>query len=143
MNWQVYLTCMCSVNLILGTCFIFLNSYQLIRFYLRTVVLYTFNLAFAGLRQADLPFIYLLDVNTLLLSSDTPEEGIQFHYRIWLLGIELRNSGRSISALNHLAISQSRSPSSQTRLASTGKSTCFCLPSTETAVCQHAQPNIF
>jgi hypothetical protein len=44
-------------------------------------------------------------MSTLLLSSDTPEEGIGSHYRwlwatIWLLGIELRTSGRSVSALN-------------------------------------------
>jgi hypothetical protein len=35
-----------------------------------------------------------------------PEEGIRFHYRwlsatIWVLGIELRTSGRTVSALNH------------------------------------------
>jgi hypothetical protein len=42
-----------------------------------------------------------------LLSSDTPEEGIGSHYRrlgatMWLLGIELRFSGRAGSALNLL-----------------------------------------
>jgi hypothetical protein len=45
-------------------------------------------------------------VSTLLLSSDTPEEGIGSHYRwlcaiMWLLGIELRTSGRAVNALNH------------------------------------------
>jgi hypothetical protein len=40
----------------------------------------------------------------------TPEEGIRSHYRwlwatMWLLGIELRTSGRSATALNHWAIS--------------------------------------
>jgi hypothetical protein len=45
-----------------------------------------------------------------LLSSDTPEEGIGSHYRwlwatMWLLGIELRTSGRTASALNLWAIS--------------------------------------
>jgi hypothetical protein len=44
------------------------------------------------------------------LSSDTPEEGIRFLYRwlwatMWLLGIELRTSGRAVSALNPRAIS--------------------------------------
>jgi hypothetical protein len=44
-------------------------------------------------------------MNTLLLSSDTLEEGICFHYRWlcatrWFLGIELRTSGRAVSALN-------------------------------------------
>jgi hypothetical protein len=43
-------------------------------------------------------------VNTLLLSSDTPEEGIGSPLQmvvstIWLLGIELRTSGRAVSAL--------------------------------------------
>ena len=49
-------------------------------------------------------------VSTLSLSSDTPEEGIRFHYRwlwttMWLLGIELRTSGRVVGALNCWAIS--------------------------------------
>jgi hypothetical protein len=49
-------------------------------------------------------------MSTLSLSSDTPEEGIRSHYRwlwatMWLLGIELRTSGRAVSALNHWAIS--------------------------------------
>jgi hypothetical protein len=44
-------------------------------------------------------------VCTLSLSSDTPEGGIRSHYRwlwatMWLLGIELRTSGRAVSALN-------------------------------------------
>jgi hypothetical protein len=44
------------------------------------------------------------------MSSDTPEEGIRSHYRwlwaaMWLLGIELRISGRAASALNLWAIS--------------------------------------
>jgi hypothetical protein len=42
-------------------------------------------------------FMYVI---TLSLSSDTPEEGIRSHYRwlkatMWLLGIELRTSGRA------------------------------------------------
>ena len=55
--------------------------------------------------------IYLFYMNTLLLSSDTPEEGMWFCYRwLWatmgLLGIELRTSGRAaVSALNHWATS--------------------------------------
>jgi hypothetical protein len=47
-----------------------------------------------------------------VLSSDTPEDGIGSHYKwlwatMWLLGIELRTSGRAVrfSALNHWAIS--------------------------------------
>jgi hypothetical protein len=49
-------------------------------------------------------------VSTLLLSSNTPEEGIGPHYRwlwttMWLLGFELRTSGRAVRALNHWAIS--------------------------------------
>jgi hypothetical protein len=37
-------------------------------------------------------------------SSDTPEEGIRFHYRwlwatMWLLRIEIRSSGRALGAL--------------------------------------------
>jgi hypothetical protein len=52
----------------------------------------------------------LLLISTLLLSSDTPEEGIRSHYRwlwatMWLLGIELRTSARAVSALNRWAIS--------------------------------------
>lgn len=42
-------------------------------------------------------------VSTLLLSSDTPEEGTGSHYRwllaiTWLLGIEPRSSARAVSA---------------------------------------------
>jgi hypothetical protein len=45
-----------------------------------------------------------------LLSSDTPEEGIRPHYSWlwatkWLLGIELRSSGKAVDALNLWAIS--------------------------------------
>jgi hypothetical protein len=55
------------------------------------------------------PKIYLLYVSTLWLSSDTPEQGIRSHYgwwwaTMWLLGFELRTSGRAVSALNHWAI---------------------------------------
>jgi hypothetical protein len=44
------------------------------------------------------------------MSSGTPEEGIRSHYRwLWatmlLLGIELRTSGRAVSAPNLCAIS--------------------------------------
>jgi len=54
--------------------------------------------------------VYLMHMNTLLLSSDTPEESIRSHYRrlwaaIWLVRIELRTSGRAVSALTHWAIS--------------------------------------
>jgi hypothetical protein len=49
-------------------------------------------------------------MSILLLSSDTPEEGIRSDYRwlwatMWLLGIELRTSRRAISALNRWASS--------------------------------------
>jgi hypothetical protein len=49
-------------------------------------------------------------MSTPLLPSDTPEEGIRSHFRwlwatMWLLGIELRTSGRAVGALNHWAIS--------------------------------------
>jgi hypothetical protein len=38
-------------------------------------------------------------MSTELLSSDTPEEGIRSHYIwLWLLGIELRTSGRTVGA---------------------------------------------
>ena len=44
------------------------------------------------------------------MSSDTPEEGIRSYYRwlwatTWLLGFELRTSGRTVNALTHWAIS--------------------------------------
>ena len=49
--------------------------------------------------------LYFMFVSTILLPSDTPEEGIGSHYRwlwatTWLLGIELRTFGRAVSALN-------------------------------------------
>jgi hypothetical protein len=47
---------------------------------------------------------YFIYMSTLLLSSDTPEEEIGWYHR-WLLGIELRTSGRAVSALNLRAIS--------------------------------------
>jgi len=56
--------------------------------------------------------LFSLCMSTLsdTLVSDTPEEGIGSHYRwlwatMWLLGIELRTSGRAVSALNQWAIS--------------------------------------
>ena len=54
--------------------------------------------------------IYLFYVSTVLFSSDTPEESIKSHNRrlwatMWVLGIELRTSGRAVSALNSWAIS--------------------------------------
>jgi hypothetical protein len=54
--------------------------------------------------------IYFIYVSTLTLSSDTPEVGIISHYRwlwaiMWLLGTELRTSGRPVSALINWAIS--------------------------------------
>jgi hypothetical protein len=55
-------------------------------------------------------FIYFIYVSMLLLCSDTPEEGVRSHYRwlwatTWLLGTELRTSGRAVYALSHWAIS--------------------------------------
>ena len=57
-------------------------------------------------------FIYFMYISTTLISSDIPEKGTRSHYRwlwaiMWLLGIELRTSGRAVSALNHWAISLS------------------------------------
>ena len=57
-----------------------------------------------------LRFIYLLYVSTLLLSSDTPEEGVRTHYgwlwaTMWLLWFELRTFGRAVGCsypLSHL-----------------------------------------
>jgi hypothetical protein len=55
-------------------------------------------------------FFKIYFMSTLLLSSDTPEEGIVSHYwwlwaTMWLLGIEIKTSGRTVSALNRWAIS--------------------------------------
>jgi hypothetical protein len=55
-------------------------------------------------------FVYLLYVSTLLLSSDTPEEGVRSRFR-WLwatmswLRFELGTFGRAVGALNLWAIS--------------------------------------
>jgi hypothetical protein len=54
--------------------------------------------------------IYIIYVSTQSLSSNTQEESIRSHYRwlwatMWLLGFELRTSGRAVSVLNHWAIS--------------------------------------
>jgi hypothetical protein len=51
--------------------------------------------------------IYFIYVSTLSFSSDTPDEGIQSCYRwlwatMWLLGIELRTSGRAVGGLSSL-----------------------------------------
>ena len=59
-----------------------------------------------------LRYIYFIYVSTLSLSSDT-EKSSRSHYRwlwatMWLLGIELRTSGRAVSALNCWAISPAR-----------------------------------
>jgi hypothetical protein len=49
--------------------------------------------------------LFILCMRTLSLSSDTPMEDIRFHYRwlwattMWLLGIELKTSGRTASVL--------------------------------------------
>jgi hypothetical protein len=58
--------------------------------------------------------IYFMYMSTLS-EEVTPEEGIRSHYRwlsatMWLLGIELRTSGRAVSALNHWAISPALAP---------------------------------
>jgi hypothetical protein len=50
--------------------------------------------------------IYLFLEYTVAVFRHTPEECIRSHYRwlgatMWLLGIELRTSGRVVSALNH------------------------------------------
>jgi hypothetical protein len=51
-------------------------------------------------------FIYFMYMTTLSLSSDAPEGAIWSHYgclraTVWLLGIELRTSGREVSVCNH------------------------------------------
>ena len=48
-------------------------------------------------------FTYLMHMSPLSLTSDTPEEGIRSCYRwlwatMWLLGFELRTSGRAVSS---------------------------------------------
>jgi len=78
-------------------------------------------------------FIYLMYVSTLLLSSDAPEEGIGSHYRCqWatmlLLGIELRTSGRAVSAPNHWAISPPMFMFFKTTKLSSKISVLFCTP---------------
>ena len=55
-------------------------------------------------------FIYFMYMSTSLLSSDTLEEDVRPHCRwlwstMWLLGTELRTSGKAVGALNHWAIS--------------------------------------
>jgi hypothetical protein len=52
-------------------------------------------------------FTYFMYMSTTLLPSERPEEGIRFlqmvvsHHTMWLLGLELRTSGRGVGALNH------------------------------------------
>jgi hypothetical protein len=53
--------------------------------------------------------IYYIYMSTLYLSLGTTEKGIRSHYRclwatMWLLGIELRTSGRAVNVLNCWAI---------------------------------------
>jgi len=57
-----------------------------------------------------LGFIYFMCMTILSLASDTKEEGIRSHYKwlwstMWLLGINLRTSGRAVSTINLWAIS--------------------------------------
>jgi hypothetical protein len=78
-------------------------------------------------------------LSTLLLSSDTPEEGIWSHYgwfwaTMWLLGIELRISGRAVSALNYWAIS----PARRSLIWLSPKRLCQSLINTEKEA--HSQP---
>ena len=66
-----------------------------------TIQIYEFV---GAIKKSDL---LILSMSKPLLSS---EEEVRFHYRwlwatMWLLGIELRSSGRAVSALNHWAIS--------------------------------------
>jgi hypothetical protein len=54
-------------------------------------------------------YVWVLDLYICIYTC-MPEEGIRSHYRwlwatMWLLGIELRTSGRAVGALNHWAIS--------------------------------------
>ena len=57
-------------------------------------------------------FIYFMYMNITVAGFRPPEEGIGSHNKwlwatMWLLGIELRTSGRTVSALNRWAISPS------------------------------------
>jgi hypothetical protein len=81
----------------------------------------------------------LFNVSTWLLSSDTPEEGIGSHSRclwatMWLLGTELRTSGRAVRALNRWAISPApcacfiQFKHTQKSKKQRWWSTVFCLP---------------
>jgi hypothetical protein len=71
----------------------------------------TWFLTFLLFKKRFLKKIYLFRMWVQLsLSSDTPEEGIGSHYKwlsatMWLLGFELRTSGRALSALKRWAIS--------------------------------------
>jgi hypothetical protein len=58
----------------------------------------------ASIPRIHIKWLTISYMSTLYLSSDTPEEGIRSHYRwlwatMWLLGIELRTSGRAASVL--------------------------------------------
>ena len=58
-------------------------------------------------------FLYFMYISSLYLPSGAPEEGIWSHYRwlwvtMWLLAIELRTSGRTVSVPNCWAISSAR-----------------------------------
>lgn len=84
-------------------------------------------------------FTYFMYKSTLQLPTDPPEEGIRSYYRwlwatMWLLGIELRTSGRAVRALNHWVISPApKHGSNLTRLFFFGEfslqicSPVFCL----------------
>jgi hypothetical protein len=76
-------------------------------------------------------------MSMLLLSSDTPEEGIRSHYKwLWatmrLLGIELRTSGKAVSILNHWAISPALDAVSMAYMPSLAS--CFSIM---TSLCDH------
>jgi hypothetical protein len=93
------------------------KSFHMWPFYLAVLILsnhYFQKLTLPSFFKKDL-FIYFIYMSTLLLSSDTLEEGIRTHYRwlwatMWLLGIELRTSGRAVIALHLWAISPAPFP---------------------------------
>jgi hypothetical protein len=61
---------------------------------------------FLNAKKSSISFSKKIHLFYVYESSDIPEEGNEFHYRwlratMWLLGIELRTSGRAVGALNH------------------------------------------
>jgi hypothetical protein len=71
---------------------------------------FPFTPFFQTLVETFFPWLLLQIILFSVETYDTPEEGTRSHYRwlwatMWLLGTELRTSGRAVSALNLWAIS--------------------------------------